>query len=110
MVMKMFDIASLGRRFVAAACVYTGLALIMMSVMPETPRALASDRCDGEYGSCGDGYYCRQGTAYLMITSAVAMSQPVHQQHARVARVALSIARAHRQSYAMSSMHSLKTQ
>jgi len=59
---KLLGVMSLGRSYLAAAAVYTGLGLLVLSTLPgETSYVKASDSYGGECGSCPTDYYCCHG-------------------------------------------------
>ncbi len=59
---KLLDAMSLGRSYLAAAAIYTGLGLLVLSALPGEGYVKASDSCDGYSTTCAEGYYCCHGT------------------------------------------------
>jgi hypothetical protein len=57
-----WNVLSLGRRYVAGALVYAGLALILASAVPDPSPAVAEGTECGPYTPCPEGSQCCHGT------------------------------------------------
>ena len=61
MLLRLWNIGSLGKRYLLASLVYVGLGLIVVSALPDLPEARASGtECDGET-PCSSGEECCDG-------------------------------------------------
>ena len=61
MLQKTCDVASLGKRYILSAMIYAGFALVLASILPDTPEAMAQSGGDCVPGECPAGEQCCDG-------------------------------------------------
>ena len=61
---KFLKLISFGNRYLVATCLYLGLGLLMVAVLPDRPKAYAGSGCGGEE-PCGTNTECCDGSCCL---------------------------------------------